>query len=426
MQCEAGRDYQISEKSNSLNSFLFFVLYPVATGLSIFLDVPVLRQMLGFLSLTFVPGLLILKILKVHKLNLVRTILYSIGLSIAFVMFSGLCLNTFFPYLGVTKPISIVPLVCIITLFIFVLGAVAYFRDKHFLSLQKLINKPVVESSSIPILLFLILIAILAILGALLVTFQQNNIVLLILIPLIAVVPILIGLNKVIPPAIYPIAVITIALALLFQQALISPYLTGYDIHIEYYYQGLVLENSHWDSSIANNVNAMLSITMLCPVYSVILNLDSVWVLKIIYPLLFSFVPLALFEVYKDYCNPRQAFLASFFFMSMLVFFTEMVALARQQIAELFFVLIILLIVEQKLSSVKKTVLIIIFSLSLIVSHYGLSYICIAFLGIGWLFVILASNRTTLRKPQMCTRALWAIYLLFHYFHLSLVYAYLL
>jgi uncharacterized membrane protein len=404
MKCETNWSSQISEKINSFNSLIFYVLYPVVTGLAILLDIPGLRQILGFLSLSFVPGFLLLKILKVHNLEFLKTILYSIGLSIAFVIFSGLCLNTFAPYLGITRPVSIIPLVYWISFLIFVLGVLAYFRDKHFLAHQKSFGTATLRSFSMPVLLFLFLIPLLAGLGALLVTLQQSNLVLLILIPLIVVIPILIGINKVIPSTMYPLAVIAVALALLFQQALISPYLTGYDIHIEHYYQGLVLANGHWDSAIANNVNAMLSINMLCPVYSVILNLDSTWVLKIIYPMFFALVPLVLFEVYKDYCNPRQAFLASFFFMSMLVFFTEMISLARQQIAELFFVLIVLLVVEKKLSSVKKTVLIIVFSLSLIVSHYGLSYICIALLVVGWFLVFLAGNRTMVNGYEHIVR----------------------
>jgi len=44
-------------------------------------DVPVLRQVIGFVFLTFVPGLLILRILKIHRVSAVESLLYSVGLS---------------------------------------------------------------------------------------------------------------------------------------------------------------------------------------------------------------------------------------------------------------------------------------------------------------------------------------------------------
>ena len=47
-------------------------------------------------------------------------------------------------------------------------------------------------------------------------------------------------------------------------------------------------------------LSAMLSITVLPTAYSLILNLDPVWVLKLIYPVLFVFVPLGLYQLFKS------------------------------------------------------------------------------------------------------------------------------
>lgn len=48
-------------------------------------DMPILRQIVGFVFLTFVPGILILRILKSHNIGLIESLLYSVGLSLAFV-----------------------------------------------------------------------------------------------------------------------------------------------------------------------------------------------------------------------------------------------------------------------------------------------------------------------------------------------------
>lgn len=353
-------------------------------------DVPVLRQLIGFIYLTFIPGMLILRILRVHNLGTVKAVLYSVGLSIAFTMFSGLFINTLFPYLGISKPISSWPLTLTLVMFTVILFIVAYLRDRGFQPLRTIHDereKPPLSPS-----LLLILLPILAILGALLVTFRQDNTLLLLLIPLLALVLVLVALSRFIPPRVYPLAIVMIALALLFHKTLLSVYLCGADIQVEYYYQNLILTNSHWDSSLSTNLSAMLSIMMLCPIYSLLLGIDSAWLLKIIYPLIFSMVPLALFEVYREQIDARKAFLATFFFMSMAVFFIDMTALARQQIAELFFVLLMLLMVDRRVTRPQKSVLAVIFAMSLPVSHYGLAYIAVAFFVLGWTLLLLLKN----------------------------------
>ena len=51
---------------------------------------PIIRQFVGFIYLTFVPGIIILRILRLRKLGNIETLLYTVGLSIATLMFTGL------------------------------------------------------------------------------------------------------------------------------------------------------------------------------------------------------------------------------------------------------------------------------------------------------------------------------------------------
>jgi uncharacterized membrane protein len=353
-------------------------------------DIPVLRQIIGFTYLTFVPGILILRILKIHNPGIARTVLYSVGLSIAFVMFSGLFLNFLLPYLGISNPISVLPLTIELAIFTIVLCFVAYIRDRDFQHPETphIKTKQTYASPS----LFLFLLPILAALGALLVAYRENNTLLLILLPIIAFIPVLVAFDKFIPVKIYGLAIVAISLSLLYHQTLVSPYLIGWDIHVEYYFQNLIVTNSYWDSSIPYSLNSMLSITMLCPIYSLVSGMDGIWVFKIIYPFIFSLVPLGLFQIWQEQIGAKKAFLATFFFMSMLVFFTEMTALARQQIAELFFVLLILLMVDTKLNlphrMLQRSILAVIFIISIAVSHYALAWICIAFFVLDWLLLL--------------------------------------
>ena len=62
-------------------------------------------------------------------------------------------------------------------------------------------------------------------------------------------------------------------------------------------------------------------------------------IFKVIYPILFSFVVLGLYSVFKKQTTNKIAFMSCFLFISVFMFFLEMPYLARQEIGELFVVL---------------------------------------------------------------------------------------
>ena len=332
------------------------------------MEIPILRQVVGFVYLTFVPGIIIVRLLKLHKLGVAETIILSTGLSVSFLMFSGFFLNTILSFLNIDSPLSswniVISITALVTIFAIISCKIDGFnRDKL---------PPLKISRSA---LYLMLLPVLSVVGTYFVNFQKNNILLLILIVLIALIPVLVALKK-IPSELYPLAIVVIAISLLFHRSLISIYLTGWDIHQEYYYHKLVVDNAYWDSRIPSNVNAMLSIVILPAVYSYFLKMDGAWVLKIVYPVIFSLVPLGVYCVYqREIKSDKIAFYSVFFLMSFITFFTEMLSLARQEIAELFFVLIIFLMVQDTISRNIRNLLMLIFGVSLVTSHYGLSYI---------------------------------------------------
>ena len=124
-------------------------------------DIPILRQIIGFIFLAFVPGLLILRLLKLHRLGSIETLLYSVGLSITFVMFLGYFVNMLYPLIGISKPISIYPLIITITAVILILCAIAYKQEASEarvshqsipIGWSKLLSPPVLFLCLLPIL----------------------------------------------------------------------------------------------------------------------------------------------------------------------------------------------------------------------------------------------------------------------------------
>lgn len=363
--------------------FAFIISILILTDLAILLNIPFLRQIFGFLFLTILPGLLVIQILKFEKLSIVETILYSVGLSIALLMFGGLLINTLYPLFGISKPISLLPLLSTINITIVILCILGYRINNDF---SAPISIPIKEILSPPALL-LYLLPFLSILGAYLVSFHHNNILLMFMIIVIALIVVLVAFDKFIPKKLYPLAVFVIAISLLYHRSLISPYLFGTDIYLEYHIYKLVELSSHWDpSAYIISLNAMLSITVLPAIYSSLLNMDGTWIFKIVYPLLFSLVPLGLYRVFQKQTDEKIAFLSTFFFMSLYVFFITMQFLMRQMIAEFFLVLLILLMVDKEMKTINRAMLTIIFGASLVVSHYGISYIyMLLFLPFIWL-----------------------------------------
>jgi len=362
------------------------------------LDIPFLRQIAGFVLLAFVPGILLLRILRIHNISIIESLLYSIGLGLAFVMAVGALANFALPPLGIKHPITVGPLVVSFTVFLLILGVFAYLRDKDF-RLAKTpadADKKTIKAgfNGINPYLLAVLLPLLAILGTSMANAYQSNLLLLVLIVIVAIIIGLVAFNKFIPPQAYPFTIVMMALALLYQTTLISNYLVGSDIHLEYYFAWLVEKNGFWNAAVTVPINACLSIVILAPVYSLLLNIDIIWLFKIVYPLLFALMPLALFRMLRLQIRPQYAFLATAFFITMPMFTMDMVQLARQQVSQLFFVLVILLMVDRKLTLAQRTTLVLIFGFGVIVSHYGMGTgYAIGYLTFGALVLIFIRSR---------------------------------
>ena len=372
---------------------LFLILFLQAIiYATMLLDVPVVRQVIGFIYFTFVPGFLIIKLLKLNKLDWIETLLFSVGLSIAFLMFGGLFINEFYFLFGVSQPLSLMPLIITLNSLILIGGVLVYLRSEE----AKLFNTDSLQTS--PFALLLVCLPILSIVGAMWVNAHGNNIILLLMIIAISLLFIVGVLSKkVLPSKFYPFAVFMIAIAILYHSSLISNYIVPYgsDVPVEYFVFKTTENNAYWSSTpfffrdiVYGRNNAMLSVTILPTIYSVLLHIDSTWMFKLLFPLIFAFVPLGLYQVWQTYISKKHAFIAAFLFMAQFTFYTEMLGLNRQIIAELFFVLLLLVIVNKKMKPLSKKMFFMVFSFALVTSHYGLAEIFLFFLFFALIFQI--------------------------------------
>ncbi|MEM3549949.1 MAG: DUF2206 domain-containing protein [Candidatus Bathyarchaeia archaeon] len=381
--------------------FLLTILFlQFMACITILMGVPVARQAIGFIYVTFVPGIALIKLLKMKMNGLAETLLFATGLSVASLMLIGLFVNQLNPLVGVLKPLSLSFLLPAINIFVLTCAIVAYLRGENE-DAESFTSK--VKN---PLIIFpLLCIPALSIVGAMISgSYGDNRILLFTIVAIAAVFTAATISRKAVFTRLYPFLVVIIAISLIYHSALISERIIsfGSDVGGEVFAQKIVEKNAYWnpvnpfpwDQSVGRTY-AMLSVTLLPTIYSVLLDLDVVLVFKLFYAIFLTLVPLGIYNLWKNFVGEKLAFVSAFFFMAFQPFYGELLGLNKQILGELFLVLLLTsLLSEGKGWRLQKNVCLIIFSFGLIVSHYALAEIFLFFS----VFVLISSMIT--RRPS--------------------------
>lgn len=387
----------------------FIVFLQLVMYMLMFFDVTIARQVFGFAYLTFIPGMIILKLLGMNDLNGLEVALFSMGFSVAFLMFVGLVINELGFLFGISEPLSFLPIAMILNSFILLGAILVWVRGKD-VKLWRLKNP-----TFSPLALILAGLPVLSIIGAYCVNISGNNLILLLMLITISLL-FIIGViyEKLLPPKLYPFALLMVSIAILFHYSFISNYIVplGSDVPVEYFAFKTTESNAYWGSAlpyfsdaVLGRINAMPSVTILPTIYSNLLSMDPTWVFKIVSPLIFSFVPLGLYAVWQIYIGKKYAFISAFLFMAQSTFYTEMLALNRQMIAELFFVLLLFVVLSKKIKPRNKMLSFMIFSVALVMSHYALTEIFLIFISFSLISLIV------LKRPNRNITASMVLFL---------------
>jgi uncharacterized membrane protein len=382
-----------------MNSFLIVIISLLVGFISLsYLQnnnfyIPLIKELSGFIIITFIPGFMLLRIFRMHDLGNIKSLLLSVGLSLSFLMIFGLLVNQTFPLIGL-KPFAYSSLLFTLICVLIIILVIAYIIDRNYIPPTYEFNyKELLH----PILLLSILILVLGILGVYLVNLYDNNILLMGVILLISLIPILI-VSKNISSKYYGIIIFLISLTLLYHVSLFSEYIVGSDIFTEVYFANFVLSNGIWSFNDEHLINAALSITIIPIIYSKICNISTIWYFKLISPFFLSLVPLGLYHIYstnlKDQLTKKDAFLAAFFLIAIWQFYSMLIGISRQQVSELFYVLILILLFDEDNKNIFNNLIFIIFTASLIFTHYSTAnLVLIFFLIFSGLYFIFKKNK---------------------------------
>lgn len=336
------------------------------------LNIPILRSIIAIIYLTFVPGMLILGVPELDKYlsNLTERILLSVGLSISSLIFLGVLLNFLYPIVGINKPFSELPLTFGIGVFTILLIILYLFEDSDKVYPISLDLKPYY--------VFTLLLPFLSVFGTYMLNYQNNNILLLILFDIIALVPFFVCFEK-IKKSLHPLLIWSISFSLLYYGANVKPLYNG-----EKYMPAVVALMGYWDPTLKAGHNMLLPNVILHPIYIILADIPFVWEWRIVHPLLFSIIPVLMYQIYRRMVDDRTAFLSTFLVTSTFTFYLLFSSQIRTPMATFYMVFFGFLIVDDKIPNKIKLPLMLVFSFLLISAHYGTSFI--------FLFVLISGS----------------------------------
>jgi len=203
----------------------------------------------------------------------------------------------------------------------------------------------------------------------------------------------------------FVLVTLSVSLSLLMSATLTSDNLHGYDIHQEYSIFLQVMRSGKWNPESGLLYNSALSISVLPTILSVVSGLDGIRIFMLVFPVIFSIVPVILYKIYRLFIRAEAAFLSVFLLMSYSAFYGEMVTLARQEVAEVLLALLLWFSLSSGGATSKRSgaVVTIVLGLGLIVSHYSLAYV--------YIVILFLSALTSLISPRSARsrNVIWAL-----------------
>ena len=386
----------------------WILLLQIIIDTLILLNIPIVRQFVGFIFFTFIPGFLTVKVLRINRLDKSEYTLICLGFSIAFLMLAGLALNEIGILLSITQPLSLMPVLIVANSYTLICCILICLRETN--NIKSSFGNP--KRSSFVLIVPLLALPLLGIVGAIWSGINRINLLSLSLILTISLIFIVaVAFKNMFLLSFSPAIILLLALTLLYQATFISSYPISYggDLARELFIFKNTLDKGYWETGNPYNdmrygrLQSMLSVTILPTIYSNLLNLQPEAVFKILYTTIFAFVPLGLYVVWREKVGNKSAFISAFLFMAYETFYTEIFGLNRQMIAELFFVLLLFVIFNSKIiSGSKRMVCFIIFSFALITSHYGIAEIFIFFISFTLVLLLVEKSISTRISLSMC------------------------
>jgi len=348
-----------------------------------------LQNIIGFPFLILVPGYLLLHVLRMERLTGPMKVLFSIVFSLALLIFWPLLGNAILPGLHIARPLDTIVLIPEMSLLVVLLWALVGWRHKwqwakvvDTCSIQKVAKRDVLFAA-----LPLVFVG-LSIMGATSLNNGGNNaFTIAMLVAMTIYIAALIYYAERLRQGTVLIAIFLLSASLLFMTSLRGWYITGHDVQHEFRLFIQAADAGKWYMGNAKDAyNACMSITVLPTVLYRLLDVQTFYIFKVLFQIIFSLVPCIVFILSRQFLKDaaqRAALLATLYFVSFPTFFSDMPMLNRQEIALVFAGLMIWLIFDRTLSLWTRRIAFSIMGVSVVVSHYSTNYTMLALIAAG-------------------------------------------
>ena len=183
------------------------------------------------------------------------------------------------------------------------------------------------------------------------------------------------------------VGIFALGLAMMWSFSLRGDVVYGFDISNEYYALEQTVTSGVWHVSHPNDAyGAMLSLTVLPAELHALSGIPALLILKVVYPVIGALFPVGVFSLARRILTGRWAFMAAALVLMQQTFFQQMPALARQEVATLLFAVLLLVVLDATQSRGTKWTFVCLLSLGMVVSHYSTAYLAITLLGIAIVF----------------------------------------
>lgn len=335
-------------------------------------------KLLLFICITFLPGVALLRVMRIVWRSFSAGVVYSFGLSILVLMLSGLAANQVLHAFGVDTPLGLSGALCAWNVVTALIIAAGIDTNSQAIRLAKWkiseFSKPAWLLTGLSLLLPCI-----AALGA----FRLNNggDALFSLVALAYATGLIVYaflLRQRLPNGLLAWLIFVIGFTILLMTSLRGWDIVGHDIEREFRVYTLTHIYGRWDINLDRDpYNACLSITILPEMFARLLNVSGLVVFKVILQIVFAVCPAVVFLLLRQYTPPLGALAGSMLFICYPTFINDSAMLTRQGVAYLFFALA-LLVVANKMRLRRYKLLFLLCAVGAVLSHYSTAYMFVA------------------------------------------------
>ena len=328
--------------------------------------------------LLVVPGVILLRALRVPGEAVVSYPVYVPSASLLVLLVSGLAVDMAGPLAGITAPLRPVPLLVGLELICVALLAMAANAPADTRIPWERLSDQV--RSAWPLLLPLLAAA-----GALRLNGGHDNHIAVVALTFVLILPVAAFLFApwLDEPLLY-VVTYAVALAAMWSFSLRGDSVYGFDITNEYHSLHQTVVTGVWHFSHPDDAyGAMLSVTVLPTELHALSGLQDLLIFKVVYPMIGALFPVAVYSLARRVLASRWAILATALIVMQQTFFQQFTALARQEVATVLFAALITAALDIKIEQRARWIFVFVLSLGMVVSHYSTAYLAIPLLAIA-------------------------------------------